>query len=186
MPLAQQHAMLWLRRRGGKWALPEACQVVATKTGRPVGLACNVPCHGSWLRSRGDQWTLPAIYHVACGGWEDGGFACNMPCVVAAKTGGQWALPATYHVMAHGCDDGKADGSCLQHTMSWLMAATTGRPVGLAHSMPCHGCDDGEASGPCPQHAMSWLRRWGGQWALSTTCHAMAAKLGMGASGLCL
>ena len=177
MPLAQQHATLWLRRRGGKWALPEACQVVATKT-------CHAMVHGCEVGETSGPCLQSTMWHV--GGWEDGGFACNMPCVVAAKTGGQWALPATYHVMAHCCDDGKADGSCLQHTMSWLMAATTGRPVGLAHSMPCHGCDDGEASGPCPQHAMSWLRRWGGQWALSTTCHAMAAKLGLGASGLCL
>ena len=144
----------------------------------PCLLPSNTPCCGCeggvasgpclkrarwWPRRRGGQWALPATCHAMVHGCEVG--ETSGPClqstmwhVVAGKT---VALPATCHVWW--LLRREVSGPCLQHIMSWLMAATTGRPMGLACNIPCHG---------------SWLRRWGGQWVLPTACHVMAATTG--------
>jgi hypothetical protein len=146
--LCLQHARWWLRRHGGA-----------------VGLASYLQHAVWWLRRRNGKWALPAICHVSanCGEDVEASGPCmqrEMPGLMAAKYGRPvgLCLQATMRWRRRRwlClqqaiwwlqRQGVGSGPCLQHTMSWLMAVKTGRPVGLVGNMPCHGCKTGRPVG---------------------------------------
>ena len=161
--LCLQHAMWWLRRQGDA-----------------AGLASCLQHAMWWLRRRDGKWALSAICHVSAKCGEDGEASGHclqraMPGLMAAKYGrpvglclqaAMWWLRRRWLCLQHAMwwlrRQGEASGPCLKHTMPWLMAGKTGRPVGLACNMPCHGCEDGRPVG----------------FACNMPCHVMAATTG--------